>query len=80
MFYVTDMGNRSWRAGEELQLFLGHGYGKFEGNRFGKKIFPVFLLFFVYFDGLLKMISVSAMKVFLGNEFGKLLVLVGKSV
>jgi len=36
-----------------------------------EEIFPVFLLFFVYFDVLLKVIFVSSMKVFLGSGFGK---------
>jgi len=78
---LGDESGKSFLEDEEtLCLFLGHRFGKFEGSRFGKKIFPVFLLFFVYFDGLLKVIFVSSMKVFLGNEFGKLLVLVVKSV
>jgi len=61
---VSDSGNSSWRAGEKLQLFLGHGFGKCLGHGYGKRFSP-------YEDGLLKVISVSSMKVFLGNEFGK---------
>jgi len=37
----------------------------------GKRFFLFFFCFFVYFDGLLKVISVSSMKVFLGSGFGK---------
>jgi len=37
----------------------------------GKGFFLFFFCFFAYFDGLLKVISVSSMKVFLGSGFGK---------
>ena len=69
---VTNLGNvlrhrfgKSFSEdGKTLCLFLGHRFGKCLGHGYGKRFSP-------YEDGLLKMISVSSMKVFLGNEFGK---------
>jgi len=49
---------------ETLCLFLGYRFGKFLGHGHGKR-------FSHYEDELLKVISVSSMKVFLGSGFGK---------
>ena len=57
-------GKSSLEDEETLWLFLGRRFGKFLGHGHGKRFSP-------YEDGLLKVISVSSMKVFLGIGFGK---------